>query len=292
MPWLQVHLETSRDRTEQVEDALLECGAVSVTLTDNADNPILEPGVGETPLWETVKITALFELPADQQLISADFLALLPDYQPGDLHWETLQDQLWERAWMEHFEPIQCGERLWICPSWQDPPDPQAVNLRLDPGLAFGSGTHPTTFLCLQWLDGIDLSGKTVIDYGCGSGILGIAALLLGAERVIAVDNDPQALLATIDNLERNGLPAERLSVYLPEDAPVLSADILLANILAGPLISLAGKLTDLTNQGGMICLSGLTSEQADEVMAAYPRFTFSPPAQRENWVRLTATKS
>lgn len=292
MPWLQVHLETSRDRTGQAEDALLDCGAVSVTLTDNADNPILEPGVGETPLWETVKITGLFELPADQQLITAQFLDLLPDYQPGNLTWETVADQPWERAWMEHFEPIQCGERLWICPSWQEPPNPQAVNLRLDPGLAFGSGTHPTTFLCLQWLDGIDLSGKTVIDYGCGSGILGIAALLLGAERVIAVDNDPQALLATLDNLERNGLPATRLSAHLPEAAPTTTADILLANILAGPLIDLAEKLTDLTRENGLICLSGLTQEQAGEVMAAYPLFSFMPLAQRENWVRLTARKS
>ena len=292
MPWLQVHLETNRDRTEQAEDALLECGAVSVTLTDNADNPILEPGVGETPLWETVKITGLFELPADQQLITSELLALLPHCQSGDLDWETVEDQPWERAWMEHFEPIQCGERLWICPSLQEPPDPEAVNLRLDPGLAFGSGTHPTTFLCLQWLDGVDLKGKTVIDYGCGSGILGIAALLLGAERVIAVDNDPQALLATIDNLERNDLPAERLSVYLPEDAPEITADVLLANILAGPLISLAGKLTSLTNKGGKICLSGLTREQAQEVMAAYPQFSFTPEEQKDNWVRLTASKT
>lgn len=291
MPWLQVHLLTDRAAVEEVEDALLDCGAVSVTLTDSADDPILEPGVGETPLWEVVRITGLFELPADQQAISAHFSSLLPRYQATDLSWEAVADQPWERAWMEHFEPIQCGRRLWICPSWQDPPDPDAVNLRLDPGLAFGSGTHPTTFLCLQWLDGIDLAGQTVIDYGCGSGILGIAALLLGAAQVVAVDNDPQALIATRDNLERNGLAAERLSACLPEDAPTAAADILVANILARPLISLAGRLASLITNGGQLCLSGLTRQQAEEVITAYPDFRFEPLVEYDEWVRLVATK-
>jgi ribosomal protein L11 methyltransferase len=292
MAWLQVHLSSERATIEAVEDALLHCGAVSVTLEDSADNPILEPGVGETPLWDTVKVTGLFELPADQVLLSAHFLALQPDFSAADLHWESVEDQAWERAWMDHFEPIQCGQRLWICPSWREPPDPTAVNLRLDPGLAFGSGTHPTTFLCLQWLDGIDLSGKTVIDYGCGSGILGIAALLLGAARVIAVDNDPQALIATLDNLERNDLDASRLAAYLPDEAPTTCADILVANILASPLISLAPRLAALTADSGQLCLSGLTREQAPQVMAAYPGFAFDPVAAQDEWVRLTARKT
>ena len=296
MAWLQVHLYAERADTEAVEDALLDCGAVSVTLADSADNPILEPGVGETPLWETVKITGLFEMPADQEQLSAAFTALRPDVNDDDLYWETVEDQAWERAWMAHFEPIQCGQRLWICPSWQEPPDPDAVNLRLDPGLAFGSGTHPTTFLCLQWLDGLDLTGKTVIDYGCGSGILGIAALLLGAARVIAVDNDPQALLATCDNLERNALDPGRLTAYLPDEAPAMpvagGADILVANILAGPLIDLAPRLTSLTAADGQLCLSGLNCDQAAEVMAAYPAFRFDPVATREEWVRLSARKT
>ncbi len=291
MPWLQVHLLADRSDTGQVEDALLDCGAVSVTLADSADDPILEPGVGETPLWEVVRVTGLFELPADQRAISAHFSSLLPRYQAADLSWETVADQPWERAWMDHFEPIQCGRRLWICPSWQDPPDPNAVNLRLDPGLAFGSGTHPTTFLCLQWLDGIDLAGKTVIDYGCGSGILGIAALLLGAAKVIAVDNDSQALTATRDNLERNGLAADRLAAWLPEEMPAATADILVANILAGPLINLGDRLAGLTAGGGRLCLSGITRQQADEVMTAYPDFRFDPVVERDDWVRLSAAK-
>lgn len=291
MPWLQVHLLADRSDTGQVEDALLDCGAVSVTLADSADDPILEPGVGETPLWEVVRVTGLFELPADQRAISAHLSSLLPRYQAADLSWETVADQPWERAWMDHFEPIQCGRRLWICPSWQDPPDPNAVNLRLDPGLAFGSGTHPTTFLCLQWLDGIDLAGKTVIDYGCGSGILGIAALLLGAAKVIAVDNDSQALTATRDNLERNGLAADRLAAWLPEEMPAATADILVANILAGPLINLGDRLAGLTAGGGRLCLSGITRQQADEVMTAYPDFRFDPVVERDDWVRLSAAK-
>jgi len=295
MAWLQVHLFAERANTEAVEDALLDCGAVSVTLADSADNPILEPGVGETPLWETVKITGLFELPADQAQLSANFRTLQPGFNTADLHWERVEDQAWERAWMDHFEPIQCGQRLWICPSWQEPPEPDAVNLRLDPGLAFGSGTHPTTFLCLQWLDSLELTGKTVIDYGCGSGILGIAALLLGAARVIAVDNDPQALIATRDNLERNHLASDRLTTYLPEEAPEPlmkeGADILVANILAGPLISLAPKLTSFTASNGQLCLSGITREQAPEVVAAYPEFAFDPLIAHEEWVRLTAHK-
>ena len=291
MPWLQVHLLADRSDTGQVEDALLDCGAVSVTLADSADDPILEPGVGETPLWEVVRVTGLFELPADQRAISAHFSSLLPRYQAADLSWETVADQPWERAWMDHFEPIQCGRRLWICPSWQDPPDPNAVNLRLDPGLAFGSGTHPTTFLCLQWLDGIDLAGKTVIDYGCGSGILGIAALLLGAAKVIAVDNDSQALTATRDNLERNGLATDRLAAWLPEEMPAATADILVANILAGPLINLGDRLAGLTAGGGRLCLSGITRQQAGEVMTAYPDFRFDPVVERDDWVRLSAAK-
>ncbi len=292
MAWLQLHLLAGRAATESVEEALLDCGALSVTLADSADNPILEPGVGETPLWDTVKVTALFDLPADSARLGEQFLALQPGYGAADLRWETVEDQPWERAWMDHFEAIQCGPRLWICPSWREPSDPRAINLRLDPGLAFGSGTHPTTFLCLQWLDAQNLTGRTVIDYGCGSGILGIAALLLGAERVVAVDNDPQALIATRDNLARNGLDASRLSTHTPEDAPHTPVDFLLANILAGPLINLAPKLAALTRDGGQLCLSGLTGEQAGEVMAAYPGFAFDPVANREEWVRLTARKA
>lgn len=292
--WLQLQLRSERNEVARLEDALLECGALAVTQADSGDEPILEPGVGETPLWPDVTTTALFEGGSDaaalEQMLAQRYSPLPP------LTWETLEDRAWEREWMAQFEPIRCGQRLWICPSWHLPPDPDAVNLLLDPGLAFGSGTHPTTALCLEWLDGADLSGKRVIDYGCGSGILGIAALLLGAREVIAVDNDPQALLATRDNAGRNGIDPARLTVLAPDQvpaaAPLPDADILVANILAEPLIQLAPRLTSLIKPGGKLCLSGLIEHQGAAVSAAYrEQFDFDPPAARDEWLRLTAKK-
>lgn len=292
--WLQLQLRSKRDDVSRLEDALLACGALAVTQEDSGDEPILEPGVGETPLWPEVTTTALFE--GDAQAGNLE-QALTQNYGPlPTLRWETIGDREWEREWMEQFEPIRCGQRLWICPSWHLPPDPGAVNLLLDPGLAFGTGTHPTTALCLEWLDGLDLSDERVIDYGCGSGILGIAALLLGAREVIAVDNDPQALLATRENAERNGIDSTRLTVLSPEQASVdvseRSADILLANILAEPLIQLAPRLSSLVKYGGRLCLSGLLQHQGDVVATAYREvFDFDPSAAREEWLRLTARR-
>lgn len=189
---------------------------------------------------------------------------------------------------------MKCGERLWICPSWIEPPDANGINLSLDPGLAFGTGSHPTTHLCLRWLDKQDLAGQTVIDYGCGSGILGIAALLLGAEKVIAVDNDPQALLATRDNAERNNIAAERISTYLPEELPADTVgQTMLANILAAPLIELAPKLTALTASNGLICLSGLLEHQITAVSQPYlGNFAFDDPAIETEWAQLAARKT
>jgi len=291
MNWLQLRIAVNKPEVEALEDGLLASGAVSVTLEDGADDPILEPGVGETPLWNSLRVTGLY--PADIhtelafQLLRESFSGQLQHWR-----WEILEDQPWETLWTEHYQPIQCGKKLWICPSWREPPNPDAVNLSLDPGLAFGSGTHATTFLCLQWLDAQSLIGKTVIDFGCGSGILAIAALLLGAKRVIATDNDPQALLATRDNAQRNGLSESQLSVCLPQDLDAEPADIVLANILAEPLISLAGQLTALTAPGGQLCLSGMIASQTDAVMSAYSEhFRFAPPLYREEWFCLTAQK-
>lgn len=287
MPWLQLHVVSPRENADTLEALMLEAGACSVTMTDDADNPILEPGVGEMPLWETVRISGLFPLDADRKSVT-DKLSL-----PSEgVEWETLEDKTWERAWMDQFHPICCGDRLWICPSWQSPPDPQATNIILDPGLAFGSGTHPTTFLCLQCLDRQELANKTVVDYGCGSGILGIAALLLGARSVIAIDNDPQALFATRENLQRNGLESTLLETYLPEQVPDLVADLVMANILASPLIELASTIDKLLIPGGNIVLSGIMSHQIDAVRAAYPSIEFAPPTIIEEWVRLDGTKS
>ena len=295
MSWLQLVFDTTKEQATALEDALLELGALSVTLQDNipedgVDEPIYEPGRGETPLWQKTKLLALFEADHDADLIAAALtnqLGELPSWSA-----EQLEDQAWERAWMDNFKPMRFGERLWMCPSWCEPPDPNGVILALDPGLAFGTGTHPTTALCLEWLDAQPLQGCTVLDYGCGSGILAIAALLLGAERAIAVDNDPQALIATRDNAERNGIDPQRLLTCLPDAVPTLSADITIANILAGPLQELAPLLTQLTRSGGRLALSGILAEQANAVAAAYrPAFTLLGPTLRDDWVRLDGQK-
>jgi ribosomal protein L11 methyltransferase len=288
MPWLQLKIVSTREQTEQIENALLANNAASVTLQDNADQPIFEPGLGETPLWDQVRITGLFdaEINTEQTLERIQKKLRTP---LSEFYWEQLEDKDWE---MSSYHAICCGERLWICPSWQQPPEPEKVNLMLDPGLAFGTGTHPTTFLCMQWIDQQDFKGLEVVDYGCGSGILGIATLLLGAKRVIGVDIDPQALLATVENAKRNQLPDDAMPVFLPSRAPKTQVDVMLANILAGPLAELAPKLSEMTKVGGKICLSGILSVQAQSVMHAYePWFSFEPIAEKEEWVRLTAIK-
>lgn len=292
MSWLQLVFASDREHAPALEDALLELGALSVTLLDNADEPLFEPAIGETPLWQATRILALFEEGTEPAPVIAalrEQLAVLPDWRA-----ETVDDQAWERAWMADFQPMRFGRRLWVCPSWAEPPEPDAVILALDPGLAFGTGTHPTTALCLEWLDGLDLNGCSVADYGCGSGILAIAALLLGAERALAVDNDPQALIATRDNAERNGIAAERLITCLPEQLPAdWRADVTVANILAGPLQQLAPILTQLTRSGGAIALSGILGEQAGAVAASYRGdFALTAPALRQEWARLQGVKT
>lgn len=292
MSWLQLRVDTCRETTEAIEDALLAAGAVSVTMEDSADQPILEPAVGETPLWKQTRVTGLFSADTETTqatvIATASFGQSLPPYR-----WEILEDKDWEREWMQNFHPMRFGQRLWICPSWKTPPQADAVNLMLDPGLAFGTGTHPTTALCLEWLDSCTLKDKTVIDYGCGSGILGIAALLLGAKEVMAIDNDPQALIATQDNAKRNHIDSSKLNVYLPDDAPTdYQADIMLANILAGPLAELAPLLSQLTVASGQLVLSGIINSQAAKLLTVYkPWFEMEEPALHHQWVRLCGRK-
>jgi len=291
MQWIQLIIPCSRLYSADVESAALEAGALSVTLQDAADQPILEPAVGETPLWDDCVMTALFSSKIDTNNVNEQ----MTTYLSGTINarWEQLEDKDWSQEWKQHFQPLKCGDRLWICPSWIAPPDLNAVNLSLDPGLAFGTGSHPTTHLCLRWLDQQDLKGKIVIDYGCGSGILGIAALLLGAKQVIAVDNDPQALLASRDNAQRNNIAASRLSTYLPDDVPAtICADVMVANILASPLISLAPKLCAMTKPKGLLCLAGLLENQIDAVSEPYlEQFTFSSPSIESEWAQLGAQK-
>lgn len=290
MPWIQLKLQTTGDQTEKVEDLLLELGAVSVTLEDSADQPLFEPPPGATPIWNEVTLTGLFDSGSDMELVAAALRNELGTEIP--LRIEALEDKDWEREWMKDYKPIPFGKRLWVCPSWLTPPDPNAINMLLDPGLAFGTGTHPTTAMCLQWLDGHDVGGKIAMDFGCGSGILAIAAALLGAEKIYCIDNDPQALLATRENAARNNVE-DKLVVLAPEQlTDDIRVDLMLANILAGPLISLAPKLSAHTHSGGAIVLSGILAEQAAAVSAAYtPWFRMDAPLQTDDWIRLSGIK-
>jgi ribosomal protein L11 methyltransferase len=289
MSWLQLRLDCDKPTAAALEDRLLAHGALSVTLEDRGDEPLLEPGVGETPLWQAIRLTGLFAADHDMQPLLASLEATAGSGTPRV---EILEDKDWEREWMRHYQPMRFGERLWICPSWKSPPDPDAVNLLLDPGLAFGTGTHQTTALCLGALDSLQAAGLRVVDFGCGSGILGIAALKLGAAQLLAVDNDPQALTATADNAERNGIDAAQLEICLPGDydrqAWAGSADIVIANILAGPLAELAEELCDLITPGGTLLLAGLLEQQASALIASYaPRLVLSVRAQKDEWVCL-----
>jgi ribosomal protein L11 methyltransferase len=292
MPWLEVSLSVGREAVSAAEAALESLGAVSVTLLDDADEPVLEPGPGSTPLWPFVRVVGLFEHTADRTAIVSGLQQVPGAERPGPVEWREVGDQDWERAWMDRFEPMCFGRRLWVVPSGMSiPPRPDQVELRLDPGLAFGTGTHPTTALCLAWLDAQEMSGKLVIDYGCGSGILGIAAALLGAARVDCVDNDPQALESTAANAARNAI-GEHVHCWSPERFDGEPADVLLANILAGPLVDLASRLSRCVVRGGRIVLSGLLEEQADEVAAAYrPACDLTASAMQDGWARLDLQK-
>ncbi|MBG0843311.1 ribosomal protein L11 methyltransferase [Pseudomonas sp. NFACC19-2] len=291
MPWLQVRLAITPEQAETYEDALLEVGAVSVTFMDAEDQPIFEPDLGTTPLWSNTHLLALFEADTDETALLAHLQLLCGGALP-EHHVERIEDQDWERSWMDGFQPMRFGQRLWIVPSWHTAPQPDAVNLLLDPGLAFGTGTHPTTALCLEWLDSQSLDNCSVLDFGCGSGILAIAALLLGAPQAAGTDIDPQALEASRDNASRNGIDPARFPVYLPADLPQQPADVVVANILAGPLVSLAPQITALVKGGGRLALSGILAEQAEEVRAAYASaFDLDPTAVKDGWVRISGVK-
>ncbi|MEJ2508285.1 MAG: 50S ribosomal protein L11 methyltransferase [Gammaproteobacteria bacterium] len=290
MPWLELKVDCTPEEVERLSDALSEAGAAAVTWQDAADQPLFEPPPGETPLWTRTRVVALFEDDGDIEAAVADVGRILGE-PLRDWRVDPLEDRDWTRAWMDGFQPMRFGERLWICPSWHNPPEPEAVNILLDPGLAFGTGTHPTTALCLEWLDAQaragTLNGASVLDYGCGSGVLAIAAALLGAEQVFAVDNDPQALLATRANAAANGVES-RIEVAAPEALPARQFDVLVANILAGPLIELAARFAGLARPGAPFALSGILDSQAEAVSAAYaPWFELDPPAARGEWIRL-----
>lgn len=288
--WRQITLSVDESQADTLSDHLMELGALSVSFEDDGDQPLFEPEPGETPLWRKTRVTGLFELEADIDAVRSALSLHYPDATDAGCVTE-LEEQVWERAWLEHFKPLRFGQRLWVCPTGFDPPEPEAVNILLDPGLAFGTGTHPTTALCLEWLDGLPLHDKTVIDYGCGSGILAVAALKLGAKTAVGVDIDPQALTASAENARKNAVE-DRLSLSLPRHFDTPTADVLVANILATPLINLADDLIRRVSMGGAIALSGILAEQADAVRLAYQsRIAFEPIVQREDWVLLSGIK-
>jgi len=305
MPYLELTLRCRESEQPRYENAFEDVGALAVTLLDaDVDTPnehaILEPGVGETPLWGEIALSALFPYDLDALVL----LAALESFDPG-LDWSNaafrkVEDQDWERAWMDQYAPLRFGARTWIVPWNHDLPTeadtPEAAVVRLDPGLAFGSGTHPTTSLCLQWLDALAtegvLQGVTVLDFGCGSGILAVAALKLGAAHAIGVDNDPQAVIATHDNAERNGV-ADRLDVFLPQDEPVATYPVVVANILASALDALADTLAARVSPGGRIALSGILMGQENALLKRYSAwFDALAVAQEGDWVRIDGIRA
>ncbi|AMF95544.1 50S ribosomal protein L11 methyltransferase [Vibrio fluvialis] len=293
MPWIQIKLNATNENAERISDMLMEeTGALSITFLDAKDTPVFEPLPGETRLWGDTDVLALYDAEADTSWVLSQIRAsnLLADDFAYKV--EQIEDKDWEREWMDNFHPMKFGQRLWICPSWRDVPDPDAVNVMLDPGLAFGTGTHPTTALCLEWLDSLDLSGKTVIDFGCGSGILAIAAIKLGAAKVIGIDIDPQALLASKDNAARNGVE-DQIEVYLPQNQPEgLVADVVVANILASPLRELSPVIKSLMKPDGLLAMSGVLNTQAEDVADYYrDELHVDPIKEKEEWCRITGRK-
>jgi len=304
MPFLELTLRCTESTQPRYENALEDVGALAVTLLDadadtGQERAILEPGVGETPLWNLLVLNALFPGDSDALAVLAALEAFDPDLDWGDVHFRQVADEDWERAWLDQFQPMRFGQRTFIVPWDHELPEeargPEAAVVRLDPGLAFGSGTHPTTALCLRWLDGLAadgaLDGAQVLDFGCGSGILALAALKLGAAAAVGVDNDPQALIATHDNAERNGV-GDRLSVHLPADEPAATYPVVVANILASALDQLAPTLAARVQPGGRIALSGILQGQEDELLVRYePWFRDLRCEQEGDWMRIDGVR-
>lgn len=292
MAWHQLSVITDEVTAPDVSEFFSELGAVSVTYSDAEDEPVYEPAIDQTKIWTRTRVTALFELDTDPDIVHTLLFNQFIGQPLQEWTSEVLQDQVWERAWMEHFQAMKFADRLWICPSGQERQEPGTVCMTLDPGLAFGTGTHPTTALCLEWLAANHVKDKVLIDYGCGSGILAVAALLLGSCFAHAVDIDPQALTASQYNAEKNQVQ-DRIGYYLPEQFQAFEADIVVANILAKPLIELAPTIAALVMHGGRLILSGILNEQAESVAQAYRAqgFNVAEPVSQDDWCRLDAVK-
>jgi ribosomal protein L11 methyltransferase len=289
MSWIEITLPTSAETAETAGEAMEAAGAAAVTFGDEADEPLYEPEPGTTPMWRRTRVVGLFPADVDRDAVLAELGRAHP--LPADTTIRKVVDREWTRAWMDHFRPMRFGERLWICPTDHPAPETDGLIIRLDPGLAFGSGTHPTTRLCLEWLDANPPTHQRVIDYGCGSGILAVAAALLGARSVLGVDHDNQAIQATRANAELNGV-GSAIDACRNEDEGDPHGTCVLANILAGPLRELAPHLAGMVEPGGRIALSGILEEQAADVAESYaPWFDLNPPTVLDGWVRLDGTR-
>ncbi len=293
--WLQILIDATPETADLVSDALTEAGAVAVTLQDRGDEPLYEPDLGSETLWSRTCVTGLFDPQSDAQPLLKSVRDALPTGMKTGCHIKRLADRDWERVWLDHFRPMRFGQQIWICPTTGEPPQPDAINIMLDPGLAFGTGTHPTTALCLEWLDGNDLRDKQVLDYGCGSGILAIAAAKKGAGHVLATDIDPQALIATQDNARRNQVAhlinTQRVNPN-NRDGLTMQFDCLLANILANPLQTLAPRFAGHVKNGGDLVLSGILESQGGAVMAAYqPWFDNMNVTRRDEWLCISGKR-
>lgn len=290
--WQQLKIQLRSENAAAFEQSLFDLGAISISYLDAEDQPVFQKEPGSTPMWDNTFLVCLFDEKAELDTLLDELKRNTQILNGDELSVEVIEDQDWERSWMSDFDAMQFADNLWIYPSWQTPPDPDGVNIMLDPGLAFGSGSHTTTSLCLRWLAQANLADCEIIDYGCGSGVLAIAAALLGAAKVHAVDNDPQAIVATIDNSQRNKISDEVITAYLPEALPAMQTDILIANILAEPLLDLSVKFADLVKTGGHIALSGLLEEQIPALLGCYQRwFTMAAPQVEKEWVLLTGTR-
>ena len=292
MSWVQWRLTIKGQASEPLEALLLDSGAVSITYQDAANRPVLEPDPGEVRLWDELILIALYQADADTREIESGLSALPVWQEVQSSQWEVLEDQDWVRAWMENYHPMQFGKSLWICPTNIEPPNPDAINIMLDPGLAFGSGTHPTTALCLEYLEQKIQGGEKIIDFGCGSGILAIAAVKLGASNAIGTDHDPQAVIASRENAERNGISENQFPVFHSDDFHTQAVDGVVANILAETLKQLSAEISEHIRPGGWIAMSGILESQIDSVKAAYQdTIEFDQPTILEEWVLLTGTK-
>lgn len=291
MPWLQLSVTAPEEQTPFIEMLFETLGAYSVTLGDAGDQPVYEPAPGTEPIWQATTVTALFDPAVDLERLKLALNPAVEKYKAGPLKIERIEDQAWEVAWQKDYKPMCFGDRLWVGPAVEEDTEEYPIYLKMHPGLAFGTGTHQTTALCLEWLDELELYGKTVIDYGCGSGILAIAALKLGASAAIAIDCDQQAIESTLDHASKNGV-LSRLTAQLPEDE-CRPAEVMVANILAGTLIELAPQLNRLVKHQGMIALSGILQDQAASVSDAFsPYFTMNKPRHKDDWVLLSGMKT